>query len=247
MGEKIVIDSWREFSDQLEKWENEPLMFRGVTSAKHQLIPKIGRAEARVKNANDYSQQYEERIFKEFIRRARPYQDAILRPEIDWLVLAQHHGLPTRLLDWTLSPLIAAYFAVSKMGSHFRHKDDSTEDNYTALYAAPIPPAPYDDPNQYKIFPDRLYPNYDGLIEPPHISPRITAQMALMTIHQNPTAIYDVPNIEKVLFTTEFSPILKRMLINFGISRSILFPGLDGIAADLEWEYKWGDFHWEKK
>ncbi len=240
------IESWSSFSGRLERWENKELMFRGVTAAKYKLIPKIGRPDARVKEANQYSIEDEVRIFEEFKTRARAYQD---KPpnEVESLVLAQHHGLPTRLLDWTLSPLIAAYFAAEKMGAHARKPDENPEDYLPAIYAAPIPDNPDgQDLSEFEIFPGRGYGNYDRVIFPPHISPRITAQKALLTIHQQPTSAYDPPELEKVVISKKFSAVLKRMLINFGISRATLFPGLDGIAADLAWDYKWGAYEWGK-
>ncbi|HET7422610.1 MAG TPA: FRG domain-containing protein, partial [Gemmatimonadales bacterium] len=53
----------------------------------------------------------EEHILRNFIRYARPHLGTTPVDEWEILVSAQHHGAPTRLLDWTYSPLVAAHFA----------------------------------------------------------------------------------------------------------------------------------------
>src|SRR5688572_9039340 len=83
-------------------------VFRGVGDAhKHQLVPKIGR------DPRLYSLPLERVIFANFKRRAPQFINIRGMTEWDLLALAQHHGLPTRLLDWTTNPLVAAYFAVT--------------------------------------------------------------------------------------------------------------------------------------
>jgi len=90
-------------------WVNELSdnnVFRGVSDkVNHLLIPSIGRT-----CLSNYTLKKEIQIFEQFKLKANIYTKA--ETDFEWLALAQHHGLPTRLLDWTFNPLVAAFFAV---------------------------------------------------------------------------------------------------------------------------------------
>jgi hypothetical protein len=84
--------------------------FRGQVRAKWQLVPSLGRKGVR--------REAEISLIKRFKQNAFPH--IAQRPQTDWewLFLMQHHRLPTRLLDWTESPLTALYFAVEFDKAH---------------------------------------------------------------------------------------------------------------------------------
>jgi FRG domain len=214
--DNIEIKSFEDFHIAIEKHSGRTFIYRGVSSTTHKLIPKLGRCG--IEPAKISAE--ETRMLRLFREQAVPYLTFIPQNNWDWLALAQHHGLPTRLLDWTRNPLVAAYFAVE-------HKVDGD----SLVYAYPndryIVTTKVTDPFKH---------NKVGKFIPRHITNRITAQTGLFTIHPNPTEPFESSEIEHFIIKNEFRKKLKPILYRYGIHRGSLFPSLDGLADHIKWE-----------
>jgi len=209
-------------------WRGEPVVYPT-------LLPKSHRMGLTPTNEMD--------LFHRFTQRARTRHpncpDGNDVPA--WLFLMQHYGLPTRLLDWTESVLIAAYFAVEK---HPEEKAVLWALNPFFLNTEQIEINLVPTPN-HKIV-QQLFTNvYEGRESNSKIAavlagecdPRMMMQQSAFTIHGNDTPLDNLTDNEKFIMKFEI-PIeakreLRKALGLFGINRSYLFPDLENLASDL--------------
>lgn len=214
-----VIESFADLHAAVEATGDKIFIFRGVKDSAYELIPKVGRfAEFATLTAAEMEKE-EKVMLRLFKERAWAFVNVGVENTWETLALAQHHGLPTRLLDWSRNPLVAAYFAVES-----EHDGDSLV--YAYHHTTFIKTEEKPDPFARKTV---------GKFIPNHITPRITAQAGLFTIHPNPREALHSDQVQRWRIVNTARGSIKRTLNKYGIHRASLFPDLDGAAKHVEW------------
>ncbi len=215
-----TIESVDDLLGIVRDYTTATVIYRGVKSSSYQLIPKIGRR--RKGRDNDSLEIKDERyILRLFKQRGIAHLNRTPADDWEWLAIAQHHGLPTRLLDWSRNPLVAAYFAVAE-----EHDGESAIYTYRSNTALNVEK----NPDPFKVTRvSRIVPN--------HTTVRITVQSGLFTIHPSPTEPFagNDSEVEKILIPSNSRKSIKTTLDKVGINVASLFPDLDGIAGYIDW------------
>lgn len=188
-----IISGFDELHKIVQGYGKTTVIYRGVTKADFGLIPDVGRYEAFTPSN---IKEKEENILRLFKEQAVPYLSFRPRTDWEWLAIARHHGLPTRLLDWSRNPLIGAYFAVEK-----EHDGDSI------LYAYRSRTYIRTDKKEKPFDID-----YVGRFVSTHVTRRITAQVGVFTMHPKPKEPFKSPNVDRLIIKNGAREELKWIL-----------------------------------
>jgi hypothetical protein len=217
---ETIVSTWEQLHKELGMMSDTAWIFRGVTSPDHYPIPSIGRKAV----YGMYYRAQEERLFQEFKYRAV----ALMRvPDFDdwhWLAYAQHLGVPTRLLDWTTSPLVAAFFALHGEAQNDRAIFCVKYSRYIHEVAQKTT-SPFDCSNE-------------GRFTPPVIFDRLRAQRGLFTVHPVPTKIFYAKGMKIIRIAQGSVEKLRKKLFKYGIDYWHIYPDGEGLGAQLRWHYK---------
>lgn len=223
----------RNITDFLAAYKNDfgPMMFRGQ-SKEWPLIPSLCRLRKRIRDGYEDWKTLQLDMIKQYAKYANPLLSIPPKNYEEWLVSAQHHGVPTRLLDWTTNPLKALFWAV----------EDRSKEKYDGVVWAfayrywqedVLTPRPLSD--------DELMP-----FMPPNIDARVIAQDACFVafpapennkpiLPMNQARAYEkcILSIEKITIPASAKRSLRIELRTLGITHRSLFPDLDGIGREI--------------
>jgi hypothetical protein len=252
--DEIRIESWAELHERLleDSWQEElgrhrsNFAFRGRADAAEGLETSLVRLGGDERSLEVYLL----RNFRKYARRSDVPSDSTW----DWLALGQHHGLPTRLLDWTYSPYVALHFATTNLERYDRDGVVWALD-YVSVHEG-LPDALRDvlEAEGANVFTPELLaraaPGFRELerhadepfclfLEPPSLDERIVNQYALFSLLSSPTATldewlegHDGPS-RKLVIPAELKWEIRDKLDQANITERVLFPGLDGLSAWL--------------
>lgn len=251
----VPLSSWQDFSSFVQQF-SESWAFRGQANAAWMLNNAIERTDF-----IQYGNGIEAQFVAEFERGARNYlsKDQIPEHLIEWLALMQHHGAPTRLLDLSWSPFIAAYFAFeSAPVSDDRRvavwclNVEYLKKRSLQILADEFGEALQENENliNEKLFQILFYQNNKKLVfpvEPFRMNRRYSLQQSVFLS----TGTSEAPFMEQLLFLKEEMPkaVVKleipschkkavlRELLKMNLHRASLFPDLDGYALSLKLRY----------
>lgn len=222
----------KKLSDYIKFIENDckavDFFYRGQPVDKP-LLPKIARPEARL---TDSILKAEKDIFDEFKERSLPYLDRVPDNPWDWLSLAQHHGLFTRLLDWTINPLAALWFAI---------KEPIKSSGNGVVWVFPVKEEDYAEKEKE----DPFMGSKTKVFSPRDVSRRIVAQQAVFTVHKyiekhkgfiplEQNKLYKNSLIKIMLSANDFNR-MRYDLDKCAINSLSLFPDLDGLCKHIVW------------
>jgi hypothetical protein len=259
----ITVASWTELMDELyrDSWDHSierfrsPFVFRGTSDAASDLSTSLMRLAAGYKKLA----RLESHILRNFRKYAHLDTGVRIGDSIwNWLALAQHHGLQTRLLDWTYSPLVAMHFVTENVNTYHSDGQIWCINHREAARLLPKPLRKQAQSEGFDVFTadmlDRVAGTLEALdalseedfvlfLEPPSLDARIVNQFALFSLMNNPARALDSlldqhhDLAKRIVVPAGLKWEVRDKLDQAGITERMLYPGLDGLSRWLSRYY----------
>lgn len=252
--EDIRVSSWNELNECLYAgaWQGEigrfrsNYAFRGMADANYDLKTSL----MRLGGAYDTLEEHLLRTFRRYARWYTTPTDSMW----NWLAVAQHHGLATRLLDWTYSPFVAIHFATQDLDSfdidgviwcvdyvgtnRFLPETlmDLLHQEGANVFTADMLDTSADTLEAFDALAES---EFVAFFEPPSLDERIVNQYALFSLMSGPTSrldhwLADHPDLQRrIIIPAELKWEVRDKLDQANITERVLMPGLDGLSRWL--------------
>ncbi len=226
-------------------------LYRGMPDSAYELVTSLRL------NCKHQAKTIEPSILRNFTKYAAIEEPSIEKSVWDQMIVGQHHGLPTRLLDWSYSPLIGLNFSVTETDLRDMGRHDCAVWRIDMAELHSMLPAKYQlkrRENKSTVFTVdmlrdvaptlRQYDNDMGnssmvIIEPPSIDPRIVNQYSFFSVV--PSGMESIEQFledntmhtVKYIIRKELRWRVRDMLDQLNINERIVYPGLDGLSTWL--------------
>jgi hypothetical protein len=255
--DEVTVGSWHELNELLYEgsWSEDigrfraSMAFRGADCAEYNLTTSLSRL-----GGGPELERVILRAFQKYAQTEDVPRDSIW----NWLALAQHHGLPTRLLDWTYSPLVAMHFATENLDRF--HEDGMIwavdfsrtneylpdqlkvilKDERSFVFTAGMLDQAASTLTEFDRLSDRDFVVY---FEPPSLDARIVNQYALFSLLSNPDLTFDCwldqhdGTSRRIVIPARLKWEIRDKLDQANITERVLYPGLDGLSRWLRRYY----------
>ncbi len=254
----IVVESWLDLHEKLFQpvWQPDirryraQLAYRGLADVDYELTTSLSRLGP----GYDRMERHLLRNFRKYAHRDAVASDS----DWNWLTLAQHHGLPTRLMDWTFSPYIAMHFATADAATFDVDAVIWVVDYVRVHQMLPVvlrQELEWEGADLFTVeMLDRVAPTLESLegvstepllffLEPPSIDERVTNQYALLSVLTRATARLDEWLVNhpqyyaRYIIPARLKWEIRDKLDQANITERVLFPGLEGLSTWLKRHY----------
>lgn len=257
----IRVTSWTDLTERLyaDAWKpalgrfRSNFAFRGMQDANDDLTTSLRRLRGPIARQENHLL----RNFRKYAHRDAAAGDSVW----NWLALAQHHGLPTRLLDWTFSPFVALHFATADFEAFDRDGIVWCVDYIRAHELLPAALKQCLKDQQADVFTTEMLANaapslgdLDALtgdsdkhfvvfLDPPSLNERIINQFALLSLMSDAETDLDTwlanhPHVyHRLILPAELKWEVRDKLDQANVTERVLFPGLDGLSKWLRRYY----------